>query len=140
MLKRYLAFCICFLLMLTGCSQPERLSSNERPQDESVAITPEGMIKEPAPNTAPKETPEPLDLGWLLLAENKDTLYDGGYQLMNLKYPETSKVTTIDFQAIINDLIQRKIIAVDCENTYLELLQRMGVKLSSFQINRLQKR
>ncbi|WP_139074707.1 hypothetical protein [Paenibacillus elgii] len=124
MLKRYLAFCICFLLMLTGCSQPERLSSNERPQGESVA--PMGTIREP--DTAPKETPEPLDLGWLLLAENKETLYDGGYQLMDLKYPESSKVTTIDFQAIINDLIQRKIIAVDCENTHLEHFTEDGRK------------
>lgn len=47
---------------------------------------------------------------------------------MNLKYPENSKVTTIDFQAIMNDLIQRKIIAVDCENTYLEHFTEDGRK------------
>ncbi|MFB6366112.1 hypothetical protein ACFCP7_18940 [Paenibacillus elgii] len=115
LLKRHLAFCICILLMLTGCTQPERLSSNERPQDESIAI--KGI-----------ETQESLDLGWLLLAENKDTLYDGGYQLMNLKSQENSKATTIDFQKIMNDLIQRKIIAEGCENTYLEHFTEDGRK------------
>ncbi|KEQ26479.1 hypothetical protein [Paenibacillus tyrfis] len=134
MIKKYLAFCICLLLMLTGCSQPEQLSSNKRSQNENVAITPK-EIKEPVPNTAPKETPEPshsekksIDLGWLLLAENKDTLYDGGYQLINLKSPENSKVAAVDFQAIMNDLIQRKIIAVNCENTYLEHFTKDGRK------------